>query len=119
MDNYTKETPRVPWIVNLVPVGENPVKDASKNKGGLVVNLTNGDETHEVHRVAYVRENSKSPELTFEDALQAEVDKAQLAADEVNKFEDELQELLDQATTDAKNRIREALGRPARSAKPA
>lgn len=103
------------WTVVVQPRTDN----LGKNKGGLVVALTDGDASHEVSRVAYVRRNSKNPDVEFGDQLDAEIEKAQRAADAVNDYLDELERAEDERVVKAREKVREILGRePRANAKP-
>lgn len=109
------------WHVVCVPVDE--VDEGSgKNLAGLSVVLTNGEARREVARVAFARENSRYPKVSFQEKLAEAVGKATLAAETLNDLEEEearLRELAEEELAGkAAKRIREVLGEPSRSAKP-
>jgi hypothetical protein len=106
------------WIVGMEPVGANPGVSTSKNLSGIKVILTDGDESIETERVAFLRENSKFPDLSFEEALNNAYERAMNAADKVNDLNDEAVKVRDKLVKDAKSEIRLALGRPASGTKP-
>lgn len=86
-----------------------PVSDANKQSGIAVV-LTDGDERHEVSRVAFARRDSEDPACPFEDKLLAEVAKGDSAADTMNDLIEELERLQYIARADAHEKLRAVLG---------
>lgn len=80
------------WVVALRPEGMNE----GTNNGGLVISLTDGDVTHEVSRVLFVRRNSRNRNATFKNKLIEEIHKARLAADFLNEHDVDVTELKDE-----------------------
>lgn len=108
------------WIVACKPTMDSNYKTGGKNTGGLVVYLTDGEDWREVTRVAYARQDSRNPEIPFEDQLQEELEKAGEACDVLNETLDELARVEESQVADAKKRIDEILGkRPAPNKTPA
>jgi len=71
----------VTWKILCRPVGDNGVTQKNKNKGGLGVYLSTGDDYHaqEVTRVAFERKNSTHPDIAFADQLREAIDTARAA----------------------------------------
>ena len=83
------------WKVVLEPRDENPDEETGgQNVGGIVIFLDDGSDKREVSRVAYVRRNSKNPRVSFKKQLAAEVEKAQISADQLNGADADKQRIL-------------------------
>lgn len=66
---------------------EAAINRAYDNIGGFVIALENATGTrHEISRVAFIRRVSKNPEVSFEDALDAELKKAEKAAKKLDEY---------------------------------
>jgi len=81
------------WKVVMRPEGNNPAPDPDaeegsqgRNEGGMVIYLENAGVREEVSRVAFVRENSTHPDVSFTDALQAEMNTAHAAVDALKEW---------------------------------
>lgn len=74
------------WMVECEPEGKN---DDGVNEGGMIVWLVKDGEREEVSTVGFIRRNSANPDIEFEQALEAEVAKAKVAA----RIKNELDEL--------------------------
>lgn len=104
-----------PWRVALAAVDEVGAKRGrgrNKNMSGIAVTLTDGDEEVFVARVAFARRNSRHPEADFAEQLEAEIEKAEQAADMLNEYLDERERQLEERFAEVQDRVREALGRP-------
>lgn len=79
------------WQIVVRPEGKNPGSEEGRNEGGMVVSLkgSNGG-MEEIQRVAWVRENSTNPRVTFAAQLDDVMAKAKKAV-----------EVLDELTADA------------------
>lgn len=97
------------WTVICEPVSNNA---NYKNKGGLVVLLTDGEHRHEVSRVSFTRRHSRNPEVAFDEQIQAEVAKAEEAAQIVNALLDDLERQQAEAVMAVRDRLHELLGKP-------
>lgn len=106
------------WFVAYEPIGENPGATQSKNLSGIKVVLTDGDDSIETERVAFLRDNTKFPDLDFKTALEQAHERAQTAAEEVNKLNAEVLKSRAKLVKDAQAAVRLALGRPPSNAKP-
>lgn len=79
------------WSVVLDPIGRNPDTDDEaerepENMGGMVIYLEDADgRREELSRVAFVRRASKNPDVSFEDQLDAELEKADMACAALNR----------------------------------
>lgn len=84
----TSTTPEQgPWKIALEPRGQNPGRN-KKNDGGMIVYLSHQRHgKQEVHRVAFVRENSSEPDASFDDKLDKVVATARKAADTLNELD--------------------------------
>lgn len=83
------------WKVVLEPRDENPSEETGgQNVGGIVIFLDDGNDKHEVSRVAYVRRNSKNSRVSFKKQLAMEVEKAQISAEELNRSVSERERIL-------------------------
>lgn len=100
--------------VNVEVVEESAATARGFNRSGLRVVLTDGEETWEVSRVAFIRRNSRNPETDFPAALDAELDRAAEAADALNAAMDEAESARSEAAEKARARVREILGPPLR-----
>ena len=71
-----------------LPEGEEaPEGTQGTNQGGMIIYISGSDfGRQEVARVAWVRRNSKNPDVPFADQLRAEVDKAKQAIDVINEL---------------------------------
>jgi hypothetical protein len=74
---------KMAWQILARPEGKNPGSEEGRNEGGIVIELalSGGSAREEVSRVAYTRENSTHPEVSFEDMLDIEMDKAKKAVE--------------------------------------
>lgn len=97
------------WRVVCEPVDGND----GCNVGGLIVCLSDGDARREVTRVAFVREHSRHPDVSFEEQLRIELGKAEAAAGLVNELLDDLEAAHAEAIMRVRDRVREILGEPA------
>lgn len=95
------------WGVIMRPVRQD---SGSVSYGGLALLLTDGADEHEVSRVAFARDKSKSPKAEFGDALQQEIAKAEEAADLINDYEQKTEAARQIAVSEAQDRIREIMG---------
>lgn len=95
------------WGVILVPVEDNPLS-------GLAVVLTDGDERSEVSRVGYQRKDTNNPGADLAQQLEAEIEKADAAAEIVNDFQAECDRLQAEAAERARERLRAILGEPSK-----
>lgn len=98
-----------PWTVKLDPVYEMDQRDG-RNLGGIAVALTDGDDTVEVSRVAFVRRNARNPDADFGEQLDKEIEKAEFAAGAVNEWLDERDRALEERQLEVQDRVRELIG---------
>jgi hypothetical protein len=84
-----------------------------RNLSGILISLTDGEEHVEVSRVAFVRRNSRNPEAEFASQLEAEIEKAELAADALNAWLDERERMIEERYMEVQDRVREIIGEPA------
>jgi hypothetical protein len=84
-----------------------------RNLSGIVVSLTDGEEYVEVSRVAFVRRNSRNPEAEFPVQLEAEIEKAELAAEALNEWLDDRERMMEERYMEIQDRVREIIGEPA------
>lgn len=87
--NNPAEIPKTPGILDKAlpwrnSEGSDETAEQGANMGGMIVLLTNGSARQEVSRVAFIRRNSKHPEVSFQAQLDAEISKAKAAADTMN-----------------------------------
>jgi hypothetical protein len=84
------------WEIVVEPQGNNPgfldqakakleKQEDVENTGGMIIYLSNGQQKQELSRVAYIRRNSKNPEVKFQDQLAQEVTKAREAVKVLNE----------------------------------
>lgn len=78
------------WKIVAEPKAAN---ENDQNKGGIIVYMVNGHVRQEVSRVAFIRRESKNPDIAFADQLRTEVAKAKTAIAMVNGLLDESGEL--------------------------
>jgi hypothetical protein len=100
------------WSVILKPARDEGQE--GENLGGVVIHLhSDADDEYDIEfsRVAFIRRNSKNPKKKFGDALQEEIEKAQLVVDAINDFQDELDRARSEQILATRDRIRELLGR--------
>lgn len=71
------------WLIVAEPVGGN---ENDENTGGIALFLQNDMSRKEISRVAFVRRFGANPTVKFEDALQAEADKAKKSVELLNEL---------------------------------
>ena len=94
------------WTVICTPLASPP--SSRKHKGGLVVEIFNGEVRHPVAQVGYARRNTKNPDVPFDEALQAEIKKAEAAVEALNEHEDNLARIKVEADERAEERRRQS-----------
>jgi hypothetical protein len=109
-----------PWSVALDAVADEDEWPADRrrrprvrrNLSGIIISLSDGEEHVEVSRVAFVRRNSRNPEAEFASQLEAEIEKAELAADELNSWLDDRERMMEERYMEIQDRVREIIGEP-------
>jgi hypothetical protein len=109
-----------PWSVALDAVADEDEWPADRRRrprgprtrSGIVISLSDGEEHVEVSRVAFVRRNSRNPEAEFASQLEAEIEKAELAADELNSWLDDRERMMEERYMEIQDRVREIIGEP-------
>lgn len=71
------------WKISAKPEGRN---GGGKNEGGMVIYLVSNAGREEVGRVAFERNNSSHPDVTYEDQLDIEIGKAQKTIEVVEEL---------------------------------
>lgn len=67
------------WQIVADVLGKNPGEQEERNEGGVVIYVEANGRREEVERVAFVRENSANPEVSFDDQVEATMAKARRA----------------------------------------
>lgn len=95
------------WVVVCRPVA---VVRKKKNESGLSILLRKGNLVREVARVAFARANAPNPEVSFVDALQDALDRAEEAVATLNEMDREFDKIRVEAVKAAQVRIDELFG---------
>lgn len=102
------------WGVVVEPSEDDPVGSGKKTetRAGLAVVLkdTEGEEERVVARVSYARQDSRNPDVSFEDQLRQEVETAEAACEEMNAALDEFERRQHEELMKAGDRIAALLG---------